>query len=143
MVASRSAPDRDPCAGPWFRTDGQVALFSGAHLTCTTWGTLRRFALADAKMKELGEPGQWHEITIDDYVPVYEWNLRPCFAKAFGNEMWVSLLEVTHLMHGCLGPEAAACSQSEPAASLEYSPLTPGASFTCRKPQQNWRGGIT
>lgn len=37
--------------------------------------------------------GEWVVVIVDDYIPVYESNGQPAFAKAQGRELWVMILE--------------------------------------------------
>lgn len=41
---------------------------------------------------KLCKNGEWHLITIDDYIPCY-FNGGPMFSRANGEELWVMLLE--------------------------------------------------
>lgn len=50
---------------------------------------------------KLCKNGEWHLITIDDYIPCY-FNGGPMFSRANGEELWVILLEKAYAkMHCC------------------------------------------
>ena len=99
--------------------------------------TVRLFEpYTDGAARRAGAPGVWHEVVVDDWVPVFEWSGRPCFAKAFGNEMWVSLLEKAaaklaggYHMIGCGG---------ETKVALET--LTGDVTWSYARVDGRWRG---
>lgn len=50
---------------------------------------------------KLCKNGEWHEVTVDDYIPCY-FNGGPMFSRANGEELWVILLEKAYAkLHCC------------------------------------------